>query len=268
MRFRSFLEGRSGLSDQDFTGLGIADRMAQGRDVGEPFVRRMLKQKHGIDIFPAQDYDTDARLKIDGYLNGEAVQIKLRRSGRDGQNDIAYEVVRNHDNRRTIRDQLRNIHQQGRDYKGTKVKHYFVMNRQETAVYHVQAAALKKAVEIALDELEMYHGGVLQRPFLCATNGVELRPTIDRDRSSFTPHKVMAFIPVDSVGGKPLDITDATPDKVPEVPERLTTAGAHQPIQQAPAAQDKAPLPPYRPPAPRKILNLNAPRPKRTNGPT
>lgn len=242
--------------------MGIADRMAQGRDVGESFIRRMLKQKHGIDIVPAKGYNADARLKIDGYMNGEAVQIKLRRSGRDDRNDIAYEVVRNHDNRRPIRDQLQDIHQQGRDYRGTAVKHYFVMNREETAVYHVPAVALKKAVEIALDELEMYHDGILQRPFRCATNGVELRPTIDRDPDSFTPNKVMAFIPVDSVGGKPLDITDATPDKVPEEP--LTTAGAHQMIQQQQKGNTPPPpLKPYRPPAPRPMLNLNTPRPKK-----
>lgn len=252
--------------------MGIADRMAQGRDVGESFIRRMLKQKHGIVIEPSKGYHADARLKIDGYLNGEAVQIKLRRSGRDDRNDIAYEVVRNHDNRRPLRDQLQDPHQQGRDYKGTAVKHYFVMNREETAVYHVPAAALKKAVEITLDELEAYHDGFLQRPFTCGTNGTQLRPTIDRDPESFTPNKVMAFIPVDAVGGKPLDITDKTPDKAPERPQQasepLTTAGASQSIQQAPAAQEKKPLPPYRPPAPRQILNLNAPRPKRTNATT
>lgn len=251
---------------QDFTSMSLADRMAQGRDVGESYIRRRLAEKHGIKIEPARGYHADAKLKIDGYLNGEPVQIKLRRSGRDDRNDIAYELVRNHERYTPIRQQLQDIHQQGRDYKGSTIKHYFVMNREETAVYYIPADKIRKAVEVALDELEMESNGILDRPFTSATSGVQLRPTVDRDPQSFTPTKVMAFIPVEAVAGKTYDITES-PD---EQQGPTTTAGAQQVAVQKPEptpAPAPQPAKPYVPPMPRKILNLNQPR-RRPGGTT
>jgi hypothetical protein len=196
--FREFIEA-SGMMQKDFSNLSIADRMAQGRDIGEPFIIQSL-QKHGINITPAKDYHTDAKLKIDGYLNGkEPVQIKLRRSSMQGRNDIAFEVLRNHDDKLSLSEQLKDINKQGRDYRGTTVQHYFVLNQNETEIYHMSAKRLKDGVIYAIRELNMSNlSGKLTRPFTSSLK-IELRPTRDPDPSSFTPFKVMAFIPVESV---------------------------------------------------------------------
>lgn len=189
-----FYQESSGLSKHDFTNQSLQDRMAQGRDIGEPFIKRQLAM-HGLVItgVPAR---MDKTQKIDGMLKGEPVQIKLRRSGMAGRNDISYEVCRNHDDTRPLSEQLKDIHQQGRDYKG-QVKHYFVMNQAETEIYHVPAAMIKASVDKAIAELDS-KGGRLTRP-LTASDGTELRPTRDKDAESFTPFKVMAFIPVNNV---------------------------------------------------------------------
>lgn len=253
MKFRNFFENGSGLSKTDFTGLSLSDRMAQGRDIGETYIRNVLKEKHGIDIKPTTGYHADARLKIDGYLNGEPVQIKLRRSNRDNRNDIAYELVRNHDSSIPISQELSNPRQQGRDYKGSSVKHYFVMNQAETAVYHISSFSIRQAVNEAIKELESKFNGLLKRPFTCS-NGVQLRPTTDRDPASFTPSKVMAFVPVESVGGKSYDITKSANDQQPE--EKFTTAGAFQP------STNQQPLKTATPPLPKQIFDLNRTKPK------
>ena len=196
----------SGLSKQDFTALSQAERMAQGRDIGEPYIKAQLKA-HGLNITDVSS-QMDIGQKVDGMLNGKPIQIKLRRSSAEGRNDISYEVCRNHNSRVPLQDQLLDIHQQGRDYKG-KVEFYFVMNQQETEIYEVPAHELKSAVMNAIEELNNSPmGGILSRPFK-ASNGTELRPTRDRDPSSFTPTKVMAFIPVASVVEKsyPIDPT-------------------------------------------------------------
>jgi hypothetical protein len=198
--FKNYVEV-STMIKKDYSHLPINDRMAQGRDIGEKFIIEQLAQ-HGIEISPASDYHTDARLKIDGYLGGnvrEPVQIKLRRSFKPGRNDIAYEVLRNHDSNKQLSQQLENPHQQGRDYRGTKVEHYFVLNQSETEIYYVPAFKLKNAVVDSIRELNLsYMGGKLIKPFK-VSNGIDLRPTRDPDPNSFTPNKVMAFIPVESV---------------------------------------------------------------------
>lgn len=184
----------------NYSNLPINERIHQGRDIGEKFIIETLK-KYEIDITPSKDYATDARMKIDGYLGGnmkEPVQIKLRRSFKTGRNDIAYEVLRNHDYLKTINEQLDNYHQQGRDFRGTKVEHYFVMNQQETEIYYIPAFKLKEAVLESIKELNIKFNGKLNKPFKCS-NGVDLRPTKDPDPNSFTPNKIMAFIPVNSV---------------------------------------------------------------------
>jgi hypothetical protein len=189
------------MEKKDFSNLPINDRLIQGRDIGEKFIIEKLAQ-HGIEISPAADYNTDVKLKIDGYLGGntrEPVQIKLRRSFKAGRNDIAYEVLRNHNYEKFLTEQLENYHQQGRDYRGTKVEHYFVLNQTETEIYYVPAFKLKNAVVEAIEQLNSsYLRGKLTKPFK-AKNGIDLRPTKDPDPKSFTPNKVMAFIPVESV---------------------------------------------------------------------
>ena len=201
---------RSGLSSQDFTHLSLADRMAQGRDVGEEFIRKVLAH-HGVFIKSATS-SQDKRQKIDGFWNGEAVQIKLRRSSRGGSNDIAFEVVRNHEKDIPLSKQLEDPNQQGRDWIGS-AKHYFVMNQQETEIYHVHAEDLKKIIGEAIKALNNSQMlGHLTGPF--NFRGVDLRPTKDRDPESFTPFKVMAFVPVELVKRESYEIVD-----IPEEPK-------------------------------------------------
>ena len=190
--FSEFLE--SVVSDEYISNLPMKDRLRLGRDRGETFIRDVLKKHHGIDIEPSRTYRTDAVNKIDGFYEGQPVQIKLRRTGTS--DDIAFEVLQNHEFNRSILDQLENRHQRGRDYKGTTVHHYFVMNRDETKIYHFEAKYLKVVVDQALRELGKRTGGKLQRAFRSKA-GVELRPTVDRDPESYTHYKVMAFIPVE-----------------------------------------------------------------------
>lgn len=185
----------SGMTAQDFTNLSQADRMAQGRDIGEPFIRAQLKA-HGLDIKSVPP-NLDIEQKVDGMLDGKPIQIKLRRSGRDERNDISYEVCRNHQSGMPLEQQLITPRQQGRDFKG-KVDKYYVMNKEETEIYEAEASAIKKSVLRAISELNKARGGILTRAFT-ASDGTELRPTRDRDPNSFTPFKVMAFVPVQNV---------------------------------------------------------------------
>lgn len=263
MRFKQFIEATaSGMMQQDFTTLSQQERMAQGRDIGEPFIRKCLL-KHGVYIEPSRGYDQDAKQKIDGFLNGdpsEPVQIKLKRSGVPGRNDITYEVAIKQDRRFPVRSQMQG-NQIGRDYKGSKnVKHYFVLNKDETQIYYFNAESLKKAADVALDELEMERGGILQRPFTSATNGTQLRPTEDRGSNAYAGFKVMAFIPVESVIVKSYRVlSDAEMEDEPvSVQPARATFGAPQPAQ----------LPPYKPPVNNnkgRVPNLDA-RPRRRTG--
>lgn len=262
MRFKQFIEAtNSGMTTQDFTTLSQQERMAQGRDIGEPFIRKCL-QKHGVYIEPSRGYDQDARQKIDGFLDGdksEPVQIKLRRTTVQGRNDVAYEVAIKQDRRFPVRSQMQG-NQIGRDYKGSKVKHYFVLNKDETQIYYFNAASLKKAVDVALDELEMERGGILQRPFTSATNGTQLRPTKDEGLNAYAGFKVMAFIPVESAVVKAYPVlSDAEMEGQPvTVKPAGATVGAPQPAE----------LPPYKPPVNNnrgRVPNLDA-RPRRRTG--
>ena len=182
----------SGLSTQDFTALSQDERMRQGRDVGEPFIKQQLKS-HGLNIEPVPT-QLDISQKIDGKLNGEFIQIKLRRSSLDDRNDMAYELVRNHQKDIPIDVQLDNPRNQGRDFKG-KVRKYFVMNKAETEIYEIPYDKIQKEINNALDQLNNQRNGLLFKPFT-AENGIQIRPTTDKDPESFTKQKVMAFIPI------------------------------------------------------------------------
>lgn len=215
----------SGMTSADFTGLSQDERMAQGRDIGEPFIRAQLRA-HGLDIKEVPP-NLDIDQKVDGMLDGKPIQIKLRRSGRDERNDISYEVCRNHDRGLPLEQQLLTKRQQGRDFKG-QVEKYYVMNRGETEIYEAPAPAIKRAVLKAIAELNRSRNGILSRPF-ASSDGTELRPTIDRDPKSFTPYKVMAFVPVDNVvsNSYPID---------PNVKAESPLIDRQRPVRQAPAA--------------------------------
>jgi hypothetical protein len=195
------IEKKSGMSNKDFSKLPIKERINQGSLIGEKFIIKKLLE-HGVEILPVKGAHADIHLKIDGYLGGvlkDPVQIKLRRTFKEGRNDIAYEVLRNHDNTKKLSDQLKNFHQQGRDYRGNIVEHYFILNQSETEIYYVPANKIKKCVSDCILELNSSKfKGKLYKPFK-STTGIDLRPTKDPDPNSFTPNKVMAFIPVDEV---------------------------------------------------------------------
>jgi hypothetical protein len=190
--FKEFIEA-TGVIRQDFSHLSKDERLKQGKDIGEKFIKNELL-KHGVRIVSVENKQSlDTKLKIDGYLNGnpsEPVQLKLRKTGVGGD-DIAYELVLGFDPRMPVFDQLKNPHTQGRDYKGQTVKHYFVLNQDETQIYHVPAEMLKSAAMEAVTE----SGGIINRAFR-SKNGVELRPTTD---NSSGIGKLMAFIPAGRV---------------------------------------------------------------------
>jgi len=210
---------RSGLNKTDFTSLPLAQRLKQGKDIGERFVKKQLAM-HGIRISDVSA-KMDMNQKIDGMWHGEPVQIKLRRSDKEGRNDISFEVCINHDPDVKLSDQLKNTYQQGRDYKG-QVKHYFVMNQKETEIYYIPAALIKIAVNTAINQLNSNWElqGHLKRLF--TANNIELTPTIDQ--SSGLP-KVMAFIPVNSVIQKVYPIQDKPiQDKTPATDIEIAVA--------------------------------------------
>ncbi len=193
-KFRGFLESQ--LLKQDFSHMGIEDRLKQGRDIGEKFIKDELL-KHGVNVVTVGgQQNQDKYLKIDGYLNGqpsEPVQLKLRKTSRGGGDDIAYELILRYDPWMSITEQLKNPRNQGRDYKGTTVKHYFVLNQSETEIYHVPAVSLKNAALGAIKE----NGNVFlyDQPFRSSI-GVELRATKDNSTGG---DKLMAFIPAEKV---------------------------------------------------------------------
>jgi hypothetical protein len=118
---------------------------------------------------------------------------------------MAYELVRNHQKDIPIDVQLDNPRNQGRDFKG-KVRKYFVMNKAETEIYEIPYDKIKKEINNALDQLNNQRNGILFKPFT-AENGIQIRPTTDKDPESFTKQKVMAFIPIPLVIDKsyPID---------------------------------------------------------------
>ena len=171
---------------------------------------KMFLRIAGINI-DSSTKDEDMYSKIDGYWNGQPVQIKRRTSTRNVSDDIAYEVLRGHDERASIEDQLRNPRQIGRDYKGMEAKWYFVQNVDGTAIYMVDADKIRDAVYQALDEVESQLGGYMDsgrnRSFQ-ASNGVDIRRTRDQgqhhERSilSENPMKIMAFVPASKIASR------------------------------------------------------------------
>lgn len=196
--FKDFIEV-SGVSKTDFSRLSKDERLKQGKDIGEKFIIQELF-RHGVKIVTVPEkVSLDTKLKIDGYLDGnpnEPVQLKLRRTSRGGD-DIAYELVLGYNSRLPISEQLKNPRNQGRDYKGTTVKHYFVLNQDETQIYHIPASKLKSAAMGAIQEA---YGRPIDRtsPFRSSL-GVELRATTD---NSSGVDKLMAFIPAEKVADK------------------------------------------------------------------
>lgn len=189
------------MQKKDYSHLNFNDRIKIGAQVYQNKIIELLKENQ-IHIEPAKDYHTDAILKIDGHLNGDKnqpVQIKHRRTTQKSRNDLAYEVCRNHNSSKKLLDQINIPHQQGRDLKGTSVVHYFLMNCEETEIYHLSALIIKEKITEAINEhLNSDQKGYLKRKYI-ANNKIELIATKDNDKRSFTPYKVMAFIPISKI---------------------------------------------------------------------
>lgn len=160
----------------------------------QQFVIDKLKELHGIEIMPSTP-EEDKNLKIDGWLNDEPVQIKVRKTTYQKRNDILYEVLRRHDREKDVDLQLQDSSRVGRDYLG-EVVHYFIMNQEETMIYHAYADELRKNVNQALSELG---SPKIFTTILDASNGTQLRPTLD-PRSKLG--KILAFIPIDKIAHK------------------------------------------------------------------
>lgn len=193
---------------KSFCTMPMPYRLAHGRDIGESFVRRSLLLNHGIEIVPSNSEYLDSHLKIDGFLGGsqrEPVQIKIRKGGRPGRDDIVYELLRHHDNTKRVDEQLKIPKKQGRDYKGTLVEHYFVLSKCKKRIHYIPAEKLR---EIALDsvrELNLKTKGFLTKPFIAHGETV-MSPIRDQDPNSYVIDKILLFIPIKNVVAETLEI--------------------------------------------------------------
>lgn len=188
----------------DYSALDYDTRLEIGKQM-EGWVKSEL-QTYDIKISEATAQE-DMYEKIDGHYEGQPVQIKTRETGRD----ILYELVLEHDRKKSIKEHLKKRSTQGRDYKGSKVKHYFVLNENKTQIYHITAQAIRDAVLAAVAELDLYpeYNGCLHRAYK-ASNGVDLRPTQDHRSKTL---KVVAFIPPQSVA---LAVYRTRPEQAPQ----------------------------------------------------
>lgn len=184
------------------------ERMKLGHEAEDDI--KMFLKIAGIIIDPATKNE-DMYNKIDGYWKGQPVQIKRRTSTRNASDDIAYEVLRGHNPRLTIEEQLQNPRQVGRDYKGMAAKWYFVQNVDGTAIYMVDADKIREAVYKALDEVESQLSGYMdsgRNRAYQASNGVDIRRTEDRGKQhpnsilAQNPMKIMAFVPASKIASR------------------------------------------------------------------
>ncbi len=196
------------MDSEDYSHLPMNERLEIGANYYQKKIVHEL-EKQNVHIVLASDYHTDAILKIDGYLNGDTnlpVQIKHRRTSQKNRNDLAFEVCRNHKFNQKIINQLKNEYQKGRDYKGSSVVYYFLLNKDETCIHQICSDLIRKNIHETIEEHESSNqNGYLSKKYL-AKNGTELIATKDNDSKSFTPRKVMAFIPVEGISVKTYDI--------------------------------------------------------------
>jgi hypothetical protein len=92
--FRQFIEAASGLLQGNWVALDKNKSLAQGRDKAETWIKGQLSQ-HGVAITGAGQNE-DKYMKIDGYWNGQPVQIKTRTIKPNGRDDIAYELLKSY----------------------------------------------------------------------------------------------------------------------------------------------------------------------------
>ncbi len=170
----------------------FAVRVRESREKWEPYVREELS-KQGISIKPANDED-DMLKKIDGWLNHEPVQIKIRNTSVKNRNDFSFELIQNFNLIQPISKQMNNPSLKGRDWK-SPARHYFVLNRESNIIYHIDGLKAKHAIRKAVDELEELDFDLTKGSFISETS-IEIKTTKERDLNSHSLFKVMVFIPV------------------------------------------------------------------------
>lgn len=176
----------------DYSSKDIASRIKEGREKWEPFVKQVL-EKHGISVIPSTDRD-DMLNKIDGWLNGEPVQIKIRNTTIKGRNDLSFELVQNYNPVITLARQMNSLSTAGRDWK-CRAKHYFILNQSSSTIFHIDGQKLKAEIRHAVEELEADDFD-LRTGIFTSEKSIQVNATKDRDENSYTPSKVMVFIPV------------------------------------------------------------------------
>ncbi|MFY7839903.1 MAG: hypothetical protein ACOVP7_06480 [Lacibacter sp.] len=177
---------------KDFTSKDMATRIKEGMDKWEPFVISEL-EKHNIIIKPSSGRE-DMLNKIDGWLNKEPVQIKIRNTSVKNRNDFSFELVQNFNPQISLRKLTNSIENKGRDWK-CSAKHYFVLNKESNIIYHLDGVKIKKEINLAIDEIEDEDFDLSEDSFV-SEKSLEIKATIDKDRNSHTPSKVMVFIPI------------------------------------------------------------------------
>ncbi|XVJ66854.1 MAG: hypothetical protein HEQ40_12070 [Lacibacter sp.] len=177
---------------KNYTSESLSVRVQEGRDKWEPYVIEELR-KQEVYINPANDQD-DIINKIDGWLNKEPVQIKIRNTTVKERNDFSFELVQNFNALELISKQMNNPQTRGRDWK-SPARHYFVLNRESSIIYHLDGTKIKKVIREAVEELEEKDIDLRYGSFV-SKSSIEIKATKDRDINSHTPSKIMVFIPV------------------------------------------------------------------------
>lgn len=187
---------------EDFTGKDFQSRLKEGREKWEPFVIAALAQ-HGLIITPASLKD-DKFNKIDGWLGKESVQIKVRNTTVKGRMDLSFELIQNYNPNKTILQQMDNPFSKGRDWRGS-VDHYFLLEIGNTSIFWLDGRSLKKHIREAVSELEENDHNLTVSSFV-SSKSIEIKATMDQDKKSHTPSKVMVFVPVQLILRKEIKI--------------------------------------------------------------
>lgn len=193
------------MKRSDYSSKDIASRVKEGREVWEPFVKKAL-EKHGITITASTERE-DMLNKIDGWFNGESVQIKIRNTSIKGRNDLSFELIQNYDPMVSLTRQMNNRSTAGRDWK-CNAKHYFILNQESSTIFHLDGAKVKREIRHAVEELEAEDFD-LRTGIFTYENSIQINATKDRDHNSHTPSKVMVFIPVKLVLLKEYEISES-----------------------------------------------------------
>ena len=193
--FREFIEAASGLLQGNWVALDKNKSLAQGRDKAETWIKGQLYQ-HGVAITGAGQNE-DKYMKIDGYWNGQPVQIKTRTIKPNGRDDIAYELLKSYVAGQPIGPQFKEQWRWGRDFK-CNAAFYFLLNQSQTHIHQINAADLKAMVSLIVNEIS---------PMTITRNyqsryGADVRCVNDYDahlHTNRTGYKLLAFIPVQKI---------------------------------------------------------------------